>query len=80
MQLVELDLNPHHPQAVYQSQKGNEEVSVKTAGLAQLSLASRTGKEALGAAMMAPPFLLGHSKVPQLAPPDAPIRAGHAAE
>lgn len=44
MQLAELDLNPSHPQAFYQSQKRTEEVSVKTAGLAQLSLGSRTRK------------------------------------
>lgn len=55
MQLAELDLNPSHPQAFYQSQKRTEEVSVKIAGLAQLSLASRTRKGGSRCSSDAPP-------------------------
>lgn len=57
MQLAELDLNPSHPQAFYQSQKRTEEVSVKIAGLAQLSLASRTRKGGSRCSSDAPPPL-----------------------
>lgn len=64
MHLVELDLNPSHPQAVYQSQRELRRCLYKLQVWPGSPWLLEPGKEALGVALMAPHFPLGSLQGP----------------